>query len=305
MTLVEHLEELRTRLILSVAFLLLGMVVGFILAKPVTHWLIKPFGSIQIERKEKLLRLRFGKNGTLGLADPSETEQLKSTNSESKPKFLEDLSSLRIAFYLPATPIESKPDFTYGSNLQKPIFLNPLDPVTLYFKAATIVGVVVALPLILHQLWLFIVPGLKRNERKTLLTLLGLGMVLFPAGAVFAYFMFGMVLNFLLNFQIANMEPQLEVFKFVNLELRIMIGMGVVFELPLVVMFLTFLGILHPTQLRKYRPHVIVGLAIVSMAATPGTDPVSMIVMLVPLVILYELAILLSVPLAKRQAVEE
>jgi sec-independent protein translocase protein TatC len=157
---------------------------------------------------------------------------------------------------------------------------------------------------VLWQVWLFVAPGLMEVEKRTALILLGCGSVLFPIGATFAYFMFGMMLNFLMNFQVMNMEPQLEIFRFVNLELRLLIAFGVVFELPLVVMFLTLLGILKPSMLRKYRPHVIVGLGFVSMIFTPP-DPISMLLMLGPLVILFEISIWASIPFARRREREE
>lgn len=304
MTLVEHLEELRTRVIFSVIFLFLGLVVGFIFAKDAVGLLLRPFQSIKIERQEKLLRFRIADDGALRLADPAEIDLVKSADEESREEFLRGLSAHRLAFYFPGTTLEQPADFTYGISLQKPIFTNPLDPITLYFKAAAILGIILALPLILHQLMLFVMPGLKPAEKKTLISMLALGSVLFPAGAAFAYLMFSMILNFLLNFQIGNIEPLIEVFKFINLELRLMIGMGVAFEFPLLVMFLTFLGIIKPAQLRKYRPHVVIILAFTAMAFTPP-DPVSMLIMLVPLIILYEVSIWLSLPLARKRATKE
>ncbi|NQU42706.1 twin-arginine translocase subunit TatC [bacterium] len=293
MTLLQHLEELRGRLILSVVFLLVGALLGFLLAKPAVGFLVRPFSNIVVEREEKLLRVRVDpETGVLRVLDPV------------GPSLFEEVSPYRLGFYLPGTPEDSEPDLIWGQNLQRPIFLNPLDPITLYFKAAMIVGLMLALPFILHQLWLFICPGLTRKERTILMAMLGLACLLFPAGALFAYFMFSFVLNFLVNFQVMNMEAQLEVFRFINLELRLMLGFGTVFEMPLLVMLLTFLGIIHPRQLRQYRPHVIVGIAIVSMAFTPP-DPFSMLLMMCPLIILYEISIWASIPLARRRATKE
>lgn len=309
MTLIEHLEELRVRLILSVLFVIGGIALGTFLAKPVAHWLIRPFGKIEIKRDEKMLRLRVRGDGVLVCmnmvpSDGVSSHTLLGDGASSKTIF-SDVSSQRMAFYLPDTPAENPPDFIWGNTLQKPIFLNPLDPVTIWFRTAAILGIVIALPFLLWQLWCFVAPGLTKKERKTVIPLLALGSILFPCGALFAYYMFGMVLNFLVNFQFMNMEPQLEVMRYFGLELRIMIGFGLVFEFPLVIMFLVFLGILQPAQLRKYRPHAIVGIAIASMVLSPGPDVSLMLLMLVPLIILYEMSIWLSIPLARKRAAEE
>lgn len=289
MTLMEHLEELRMRLIWALAFLLLGCVGGFFLAKPAVYWLVEPFSDIKIKRKEELLKLQLDlDSGNITLGKGLTTETLQS------------VSPYRIGFYLPSTPLDEPPDFVWGQNMQKPIFLNPLDPITLYFKAAVIVGVILALPFVLFQVWLFVGPGLHSHERKILLSLLGFACILFPTGVLFARFIFTMVLDFLLNFQVMNMEPQLEIFRFVNLELRMMLGFGVVFELPLAIMLLTFLGIVNPRQLRQYRSHVIVAIAFLSMIFTPP-DPISMLLMMLPLIMLYEVSIWASVPLARKR----
>jgi len=310
MTLIEHLEELRVRLIISVLFVIGGIALGTFLAKPVAHWLIRPFDKIEIKRDEKMLRLRVGKDGALVCmdfvppGDGASSRTLLSDGASSKTLFT-GVSPYRMALYLPDTPEKNPPDFIWGNTIQKPIFLNPLDPVTIWFRTAAILGIVIALPFLLWELWCFVSPGLTKKERKTVIPLLALGSILFPCGALFAYYMFGMVLNFLVNFQFMNMEPQLEVMRYFGLELRLMIGFGLVFEFPLVIMFLVFLGILHPAQLRKYRPHAIVGIAIASMVLSPGPDVSLMLLMLAPLIILYEMSIWLSIPLARKRAAEE
>jgi sec-independent protein translocase protein TatC len=309
MTLIEHLEELRGRLIISALFVIVGVGLGIFLAKPVAHWLIRPFERIEIKRDEKMLRFRVGKDGGLVCmnmvpSDGVSSRTLPGGGASSKTLF-SDVSSQRMAFYLPDTPEKNPPDFIWGNTVQKPIFLNPLDPVTIWFKTAGILGLVIALPFLLWQTWCFVAPGLTKRERKTLIPLLALGSILFPCGALFAYYMFSTILNFLVNFQFMNMEAQLEVTRFFAFELHIMIAFGLVFEFPLVILFLVFLGILHPAQLRKYRPHAIVGMAFAAMVLTPGPDVFSMLLMLAPLIILYEMSIWLSIPLARKRAAEE
>jgi len=288
MSFLEHLEELRTCLIFSILFLVGGCVVGLFLARPVVRLLTRPFAAIELKRDEKVLRVRVGEDGALRVIGDADKD------------LFADVSPYRIHFYLPDSPEEETPDFVWGYDLQTPVFLSPLDPILLYFKASVIVGLIIALPFILHQVWLFVAPGLRKTERKMVLPILLLGSVLFPLGAAFAYMMLSWVLTFLLNFQILAMRPMLEISRFVNFELRLMMGFGVVFELPLVIMFLTGIGVIEPRQLRKYRPHAIVGIAVVSMVLTPP-DGLTMLMMMFPLIILYEFSIWASAPLARRR----
>ena len=289
MTILEHLEELRFRLLLSIIFLLLGCLGGFALAKPVVRFLVAPFNRIEIRQEEPALKVRVAADGTLRFDD--------SVTSRT----LHDSSSQQIAFYGPATPIDGSPDFVWGRAVKKPVFLSPLDPIMLYFKASLIVGLIMSLPFILHQLWLFVAPGLNMTERRAVLPILLLGGVFFPLGSAFAWYMMSMILDFLMNFQSGSMEPMLTITDFVSFELRLMLGFGCVFELPLVVVFLTAIGVLDPSTLRRYRPHGIVGIALISMMFTPP-DPFSMLLMMGPLVILYEISIWASVIFARRRA---
>jgi len=291
MTFLEHLEELRVRLILSLIFLLLGCVVGLFSAKHVVQFLVLPFQRIDFRRQDVALKVRVTDDGSLRFAEPV------------GPDLFKNASSRRLEFYAPETPLDAKPDFVWGAELNKPIFLNPLDPIMLYFKAALIVGLIVALPFVLHQLWLFVAPGLHLSERRAVLPVLILAGVFFPIGAGFAWLMMSMILDFLLNFQIVSMEPFLEITRFVNFELRLMLGFGAVFEMPLIVVFLTAIGIVTPAMLRQYRPHAIVAIAVLSMMLTPP-DPFSMLLMMGPLLILYEISIWASVIFARRRAKE-
>lgn len=293
MTLIEHLEELRVRIFYALGFLVLGSIVGFFLASPAIHILARPFSHIQLRTEEKILRVNVQPDGSWKFADPVTADTFR------------DASSTRMNFYLPQHAAnDPAPDYVWGNSLQKPVFFHPLDPFWLYFNTSLIVGIILAIPFILHQLWLFVSPGLKPSERRTVIPLLLLAGFLFPAGAALAYYMLSTVLDFLVNFQIMSLTPQLEISGLINFEIKVMAAFGLVFELPVVVMFLVFLGVVTPAQLRKYRPYAIVAITVISMIATPTPDPFSMLIMMVPLIILYEISIWLSVPLAKRREAE-
>lgn len=305
MTLMQHLEELRERLFRVVLFLFVGVAIGFFFAKPVVSFLVRPLHNVEIKGEDKVLKVRVNPaSGEMRLLETTPTSQTALSSrtipaAPPQPFWLGPLNG--IAFYLPGTAPEAAPDFTVGRQVRKPIFLGPLDPVFLWIKASAIVGIILALPFILWQIWLFVTPGLTRVERKTVLGLLSLAGVLFPLGVTFAYFLFSLVLNFLLNFQVLDMEPQLEITRFIDLEMKMMLGFGMVFEFPVAIVMLTMMGLVTPEQLRKHRKIAILTITVTAMLITPP-DPFSMLLVMLPLFILYEISIWASVPLAKKKA---
>lgn len=291
MTLIEHLEELRMRIFYSLAYLVAGSLVGFFVASPVIQVLARPFSHLHLRTQEKALRVNVLPDGSWKFADPV------------SPDMFRGASATRMFFYLPghSAGAGGEPDFIWGNTLQKPVFFHPLDPFWLYFHTSLIVGLILAIPFVLRQIWLFVSPGLKPAERRAGIGLLAFAGMLFPAGAAMAYFMLSSVLDFLVNFQVMALEPQLEISRLIDFELKVMLAFGAVFELPVVIMFLVFLGVLTPAQLRQYRPYAIAVIALIAMIATPTPDPFSMLIMMGPLIILYEASIWLSAPLAKRR----
>ncbi|MFW5870774.1 MAG: twin-arginine translocase subunit TatC [Candidatus Sumerlaeota bacterium] len=293
MGILEHLGELRKRLILSLVFLMGGMVVGTFVAKPALGFLFRPFERMDLKRQEQPLRVRIDEAGvwhTINLPDD--------TSEPSR------LSSRVLHIYLPGADLEGEPSIAFGSAINKPVFFNPIDPIMLWLKASFFIGLVLALPLILHQAWLFVMPGLTPGERRAMVPILALAAFLFPAGATFAYLAFQPILDFLIHFQIGNIEPVLSAYAFLNVELKFMLGFGVAFEMPIAIMFLTLMGLLTPERLRKWRPYAILVIGFMSMMLTPP-DPLSMIMMMLPLFVLYEFSILLSIPVARKRKEEQ
>jgi sec-independent protein translocase protein TatC len=172
--------------------------------------------------------------------------------------------------------------------------LNPMEPIIVKFKIAGYGGLFLAMPFVLYQLCAFIFPGLHPKERKAAQYLISGCTVLAFAGVCVAYFgVFPFVLPYLAQFVPEDVNVQLRMNETISMIVFGLLGFGIAFQFPMVVLTLVYLGVLTPDTLRQYRKIVIVGLAIVSAMLTPP-DPVSMTLMLVPLYLLYEGSIWVS-----------
>ena len=173
--------------------------------------------------------------------------------------------------------------------------LKPFGQLMLYFEVAMVGGLIISLPNVFYQLWKFISPALKKTERRYISAIVGFSTLCFLLGIVFAYFvMLPYSLKFAAQFGSANIKNVFAIDEYMTIILSIMLVAGLVFELPMVSFFLTKLGILTPQFMRKYRRHAIVGIFIAAAFLSPGTDPISMIILAVPLLLLYEISIIIS-----------
>lgn len=286
LTFTEHLEELRRRLIICAVALLICTAIGFLLARPVLGILIRPLSQVPYKQNEKVLHLTVGKDGVLRTREPCTPEDLK------------QLSKFRIEFDFPDL---SDSKFVFGPDYRSNFYyFHPVDPFMLTIKAALMAGILLALPIWLWQVWLFVAPALSRKEKRYVIPLLALALVLFPVGAGFAYYSLKFALGFLNRYAIPGLEPRLDILKYIGFALTMMIAAGCVFEVPLIIMFLTRIGVISTTTLRKYRGPAIVLIFVLSAALTPP-DPLTMIAMAVPIMLLYELSIWLARPLEKKK----
>jgi sec-independent protein translocase protein TatC len=177
----------------------------------------------------------------------------------------------------------------------KPITLSPTEPFTTTLTVSAYAALLIALPVVLYQLYAFVLPAFSPTEKKVAVPLLLMVPVLFVAGAVFAYFVIvPAALTFLLNFNDTQFNTQIRARDYYSFVLLTLVAAGIVFQVPVGVLGLTRLGILTPAKLKKNRRYAYLGCAVVA-ALLPGVDPVSMLIEMVPLVVLYELSILLSV----------
>ncbi|MDX1568053.1 MAG: twin-arginine translocase subunit TatC [Longimicrobiales bacterium] len=231
MPFLDHLEELRWRILWSALAVLVGAIVGFLLV----HYL----GVMQI------------------LIEPIQ------------------------------------PMLGEGERLK---YLSPADPFFLVLKLSVVLGVVLASPVVVYQVWAFLSPALEEHERKVIIPALYLGLVLFCAGVAMAYFVaLPVTLRFLMGFLPEFLEQQIVAGPYLAFVTKLLIAFGVVFELPVVVMILTAMGLITPKFLREKRRHAVVGITVLASFLSPGDVITVTLLMMIPLVLLYEVSILLSV----------
>lgn len=175
------------------------------------------------------------------------------------------------------------------------INLKPYGQVVLYMQVALVCGIIISIPNIFYQLWKFIEPGLHPNERKYASRVTFFTSICFLTGIAFAYFiMLPTALGFFAEFGTQSISNNIAVDEYFGFIISVMIAAGIVFELPMVSFFLSRLGLLTPAFMRKYRKHAIVIILILAGLLTPSPDVTSQLLLGVPLLVLYEISILIS-----------
>jgi sec-independent protein translocase protein TatC len=229
---VDHLEELRKRLIISVGAFLVFFVVGFVYVKEIYQW------------------------------------------------FVRDLDA-------------------------KLIVLGPSDIIWVYFMIASVIAIAGTIPVLALQIWLFVKPALEPHERKISLSYIPALFVLFIVGLCFGYFViFPTVLGFLVDLGGQMLETNFTADKYFRFIMHMTLPFGVLFELPVVIMFLTSLGVVNPYALQKIRKYAYFVLIVISIIISPP-DFMSDILVAIPLLFLYEISINLSKIVFKRKQKKE
>jgi len=180
------------------------------------------------------------------------------------------------------------------------INLKPFGQVLFFFEVSFWAGLISSIPVILYQLWKFVKPALYPNEIKIALKIIFSAVFLSILGILFIYFIFLPIsLNFVVNFGSSNIENQINIDEYVTLLLSLFFGAVVIFELPILSFILTYAGLLKPSFLQNYRRHSIVAIFILAAILSPGTDPVSQILLVIPFMIIYEISIIVSKVITK------
>jgi sec-independent protein translocase protein TatC len=165
--------------------------------------------------------------------------------------------------------------------------LDPLEPFTVRLKVAAYIGVAIAMPVILYQIWRFVTPGLYPHEKRYALPFILSSMFLFVFGAGLAYLTLNPALTFLNSLAGGNIETQYSPEKYVTLIIYMMLAFGAAFEFPVLLVALQLIGVLSPRQLLGWWRPALVIIAVIAAVITPSQDPISMLALFVPMTILY------------------
>ena len=241
MTLVEHLVELRTRLIKCAIAVAVGGIVAWIFYPQIFDFLLQPYQDVAAE------------GGTI----------------------------------------------TGDGEL---IAIDPLEGFGVRLKLAGYGGIALAMPVILWQVWRFVTPGLYPHEKRYAVPFVVSAVVLFVLGAGLAYWTLPRALDFLITIGGDDLVAAYSPAKYFRLITYMMLAFGIGFEFPILLIFLQLAGIVTPATLRSWRRYAIVGITVLVAVITPSGDPYSMLALSVPMVLFYEIAILVGRIIARRRA---
>ena len=177
----------------------------------------------------------------------------------------------------------------------------PLDGLTLRIKIATYGGLFLASPVLLWEVWRFITPGLRRNEKRYAVPFVLASITLFAAGAVLAYYIFPKALQFLGKIGGPSLHQIYTPSNYLGLIVALMAIFGITFEFPVVLVSLELAGVLKPAKLASWRRWAIVGLTAFAAIITPSGDPFSMLALAIPLYVFYEASIIIGKVLLRRR----
>jgi sec-independent protein translocase protein TatC len=179
-----------------------------------------------------------------------------------------------------------------GAQLQT---LRPTEGIETFFKVALLSGGILSMPLILYQFWLFIAPGLTSKERRYVFVFIPSALLLFGLGIAFAwYVLVPAAVLFLANFMPDVFRTEWQSQEYIGFLITMLFWIGVSFEMPVVIYFVARLGIVTAQTLREQWRVALVAIAVIAAAITPSIDPITMLLTMAPLVVLYGLSIILA-----------
>jgi len=174
------------------------------------------------------------------------------------------------------------------------IYLSPFGMFMVRINVSIAAGIILALPVIFYQAWAFVAPGLLEHERRYVPYVVGLSVFCFVLGALMAYFVVApLAIRFMVRMGTPDIVPRWDIGKYIGMLLRLVLAFGIIFELPIASYFLSRLGIIGPGSMRRGRRYAVVLMFVLSGLLTPP-DVLSQIFMALPLVLLYEVSILIA-----------
>lgn len=208
-------------------------------------------------------------------------------------------------FYLLTLPLYSKLKFSLTNPfisleiLENPerqlVFLAPAEAFWMHLKISVISGIIVSSPIILYEFWRFVAPGLLLKEKQYVFPLIIVIATLFLFGALFCFFfILPFAMNFLLTYKTEALKPMLSVGRYIDFCLKFILAFGAIFEIPVVIVFLTKIGVITTQSLAKNRKYAVIGAFVIAALLTPTPDAFNQILMAGPIILLYEAGILAS-----------
>ena len=280
MPFLEHLEELRWRILKALAAILLGAVVCFTFSDSLLKVLTHPY-----------------------------EDAVRSLESKRSSGAVEAVKQLLRRWAAEVDPSYSElPSASVPAALPKTRQLQALKPMTYFFislQIALIGGFILALPVVFYQFWQFVAPGLLSEERRLAIPVVAASVGCFCLGAAAAYWIvLPLGLRFFLALEPPDMTSQWAVDIYVSFVLRLLLGFGIVFEMPVVALILSRIGILTPEYMRSVRRYAIIVIFVLGAIFTPP-DPLSQILMALPLLLLYEFSIWISGTFGRKRPQKE
>jgi sec-independent protein translocase protein TatC len=289
LSLVEHLDELRTRLLVSLFAFLFFFAICFWQNNAIINIVNGPFEkatSGQTQRGTLAKTASFQRK----LADLATAQAAFSTAVANEEGISAGLKKQAESISKLAAQVSS----SVPSSKREPVTLGVAEPFTQTFKVAGYAAILLSLPIILWQLYAFILPAFSPKERRVALPLMSMVPVLFIAGAVFAYFVvLPSAIKVLQNFNSDNFDILVQAKDLYKFTILTCVAMGALFQVPIGILLLTRMEIVSVQQLRSNRRYAILVIAVLAMLL-PGTDPVTMILSMLPLLFLFEGSILIA-----------
>ncbi|MFN8582113.1 MAG: twin-arginine translocase subunit TatC [Gemmatimonadaceae bacterium] len=185
----------------------------------------------------------------------------------------------------------------------KLVYTHPGEAFSIFLTTSVSIGVVLALPMIVYQLWAFVAPALYAKEKRVVMPVIGGAILLFVGGVALAFFgVMPLALPWLMGFQTDSLEPLITASEYFDFAVSLCLAFGISFELPIAILALAALGIVSGKFLSRYRRHAIVLVVIIGAFLTPGDLIWTTIAMSVPLYMLYELTVVLVLLMERRRA---
>ncbi|MDX6690626.1 MAG: sec-independent protein translocase protein TatC [Solirubrobacteraceae bacterium] len=309
LSLVDHLDELRRRIIISIVTLVAAFAICFWQNNAILDIVTRPVRSTQnLESPSKKSKdpleqaalFQREQGQFLRRLAPALSQTAATLHSLGGEKGLSAAQRIQIATANATLLAASRQAATTAASLprnneRKLVTLGVTEPFTATITIAFYAALLLAMPMLLFQAYAFVLPAFSPKERKVALPLMLMVPVLFIAGVLFGYFVvLDRAVHFLQNFNDGAFDILLQAKDYFKFAVLFVAGIGLLFQIPVGVLAITRLGILTPKQLAKNRGYVILAISIVAAVATPTPDPVTMSLAMVPLIVLFELSILLA-----------